>query len=348
MSPHGTMRPRWPVNSATNATTSGTSVMPTRATSRTDVADVIGASTGGAGRECAAAPCRPSGERTPGDRRSLGTAGPRDQRSPGPDGVASGRWQGHAAAHAVGIASRPPCSSHCSPPRCRSRPRPPVRRGRRRGTERIAPIAHEVEHLRHLRFLHPIPARFLSDRAFRKEVTSDDHPKAKDRRRDLVSEAELRALGLVDGSFDLRKTVDDVQGSDVLAFYDSDRKRIVVRGTHLDAEHRVTLAHELTHGLQDQHYDLTKLQDAVHTGGADDALTALIEGDATRIEDEYYGHARSRRISARSTAAEGATRRDVADRAARRTPTPAASSGELVRRARSSTRRTPSDPAWCT
>ena len=158
---------------------------------------------------------------------------------------------------------------------------------------RIAPIAREVEHLRHLRFLHPIPARFLSDRAFRKEVTSDDHvgaaAKARAHRRDAVSEAELRSLGLVDGTFDLRATVDDVQGSDVLAFYDSDRKRIVVRGKHLDAEHRVTLAHELTHGLQDQHYDLTKLQDAADTGGADDALTALIEGDATRIEDAYYG-----------------------------------------------------------
>src|SRR6185436_18525098 len=136
---------------------------------------------------------------------------------------------------------------------------------------RIEPIAHEVEQLRHLRFRHPVPARFLSDRAFRKEVTSDEHLTAEDRRRDRVSEAELRSLGLVEGPFDLRTTVDDVQGSDVLAFYDSDRKRIVVRGKHLDAEHRVTLAHELTHGLQDQHYDLTKLQDAADTGGADDA-----------------------------------------------------------------------------
>ena len=197
---------------------------------------------------------------------------------------------------------------------------------RRRGTERIAPIAHEVEQLRHLRFLHPIPAQFLSDRAFRKEVTSDDHPKAQDRRRDLVNEAELRSLGLVEGSFDLRKTVDDVQGSDVLAFYDSDRKRIVVRGTHLDAEHRVTLAHELTHGLQDQHYDLTKLQDAVHSSGADDALTALIEGDATRIEDEYYGQldAADQRAVDRAEGAPGPRRRPPADR---RTPTRPQSSG---------------------
>jgi hypothetical protein len=154
---------------------------------------------------------------------------------------------------------------------------------------RIAPIAREVEKLRHLRFLHPIPARFLSDKAFRKEVTSDDTPKGEDRAQERASEAELRALGLVPGSFDLHKTVNDVQGADVLAFYDSEHKRIVVRGTHLDADHRVTLAHELTHGLQDQHYDLTRLQDATRDSGADDALTALIEGDATRIEDDYYG-----------------------------------------------------------
>lgn len=179
--------------------------------------------------------------------------------------------------------------------------------------DRIAPIAHEVEQLRHLRFLHPIPAQFLSDRAFRKEVTSDGHPKAADRRRDLVNEAELRSLGLVEGTFDLRKTVDDVQGSDVLAFYDSDRKRIVVRGTHLDAEHRVTLAHELTHGLQDQHYDLTKLQDSVHGSGADDALTALIEGDATRIEDEYYSKldAKDQRAVDRAEGAADATSPDA-------------------------------------
>ena len=33
-----------------------------------------------------------------------------------------------------------------------------------------------------------------------------------------------------------------------------------MRGTTLDVEHRVTIAHELTHVLQDQHFDLPKLQ----------------------------------------------------------------------------------------
>src|SRR4051812_35685598 len=59
---------------------------------------------------------------------------------------------------------------------------------------RIAPIAREVERLRHLRFLHPIPARFLSDAAFRKVVAKEGRPKAKDKRRDRIDEAELRSL----------------------------------------------------------------------------------------------------------------------------------------------------------
>ena len=154
---------------------------------------------------------------------------------------------------------------------------------------RIAPIAHEVERLRHLQFLHPIPARFLSDRAFHRLVTSEGHrPSKRAQRRNHTAEAELRALGLVNGAFDLGATVDDVNGADVLAFYDPDKKRIVVRGKAFDAEHRVTVAHELTHGLQDQHYDLNRLQERAKSSNADDALTALVEGDATRIEGDYY------------------------------------------------------------
>ena len=47
------------------------------------------------------------------------------------------------------------------------------------------------------------------------------------------------------------------------------------------------LAHELTHVLQDQHFDLNKLRtDAA--AGADLAVLSLIEGDAVSIENEYY------------------------------------------------------------
>ena len=61
-----------------------------------------------------------------------------------------------------------------------------------------------------------------------------------------------------------------------------------MRGTDLtDVDVRITLVHELTHALQDQRFDLTRLDDAIETSGEDFALTALVEGDATSIEDDY-------------------------------------------------------------
>ncbi len=154
---------------------------------------------------------------------------------------------------------------------------------------RLLPIAKQVEKFRHLRFKHAVPATFLSVAKFRKRVTSSDSKVSRKDRRELqAGEAELRALGLVDGSFDLLKTTDEVSRSSVLAYYDPDHKDIVVRGKKIDAETRVTLAHELTHALQDQHYNLNRLRDRAKTSGADDAVVALVEGDATRIEAKYY------------------------------------------------------------
>ena len=154
---------------------------------------------------------------------------------------------------------------------------------------RIVPIARKVEKLRRLRFKHPVRTEFLTVAKFRTRVTADeDTITRKDRREIRTGEAELRALGLVDGSFDLFATVNEVSGSGVLAYYDPEKSRIVVRGQRLDAEARVTLAHELTHALQDQHYNMEKLRSRTKTAGADDAVVALIEGDATRIESEYY------------------------------------------------------------
>ncbi len=154
---------------------------------------------------------------------------------------------------------------------------------------RLLPIAKQVEKFRHLRFKHSVPATFLSAAKFAKRVTSDEAKVSRKDRRDLrAGEAALRTLGLVDGSFDLLKTMDAVVGSSVLAYYDNERKGIVVRGKKIDAETKVILAHELTHALQDQHYKINRLRDRAKTPGAEDAIVALVEGDAARIEAKYY------------------------------------------------------------
>ena len=146
-----------------------------------------------------------------------------------------------------------------------------------------------VERHRKLEFEHPVPVRFLDDAAFVKAFRRDDPKITKqDRAAAERSAGQLRALGLVEGPVDLIGSQQDLDDSDTVGFYDQERKALFVRGTDLtDVDVRITLVHELTHALQDQRFDLTKLDDTVETSGEDFALLALVEGDATAVEDDY-------------------------------------------------------------
>ncbi|MGZ4691241.1 MAG: DUF2510 domain-containing protein [Acidimicrobiia bacterium] len=155
----------------------------------------------------------------------------------------------------------------------------------------VAPIADRVAHLRGLSFDHPVPVRYLTDEQFRKKVAVKDSslsPAAKRRIQNLAG--TLRAFGLLDANTDLVKSFSAAQESGVLAYYDPDNEEIVIRGVGpLDIERKATLAHELTHVLQDQHFDLQSLRSnaARSDTASSGALTALIEGDAERIKAAY-------------------------------------------------------------
>jgi hypothetical protein len=154
---------------------------------------------------------------------------------------------------------------------------------------RIAGIAKEVEKLRKLDFEHPVPVSFLTDKAFDKKVTVDQDKlskKAKDAY--AKSTARLAALALVPHGSDLVEKQNALQSSSVLAFYTPKDKKVYVRGKAVDTPNaKVTVAHELTHALQDQHFDLTKLEDQAAKNHSSDALRSLVEGDAVRVQKLY-------------------------------------------------------------
>jgi hypothetical protein len=156
---------------------------------------------------------------------------------------------------------------------------------------RVAPIAARVAKLRGLSFDHPVPVRYLSDAAFRKRVSTRESKLTKSDRRKIANlESTLRAFGLIDAGTDIVKSIDAVSGAGVLAYYDPEAKEVVVRGKGpLDVNRKATLAHELTHVLQDQHFDVLDLRRAASDSdtSSSSALTALIEGDAERIKDAY-------------------------------------------------------------
>jgi hypothetical protein len=151
---------------------------------------------------------------------------------------------------------------------------------------RIAPVAHKVERLRGLKFERPVPIRVLGNQAFEKRYGGTQEPTKSDRKELDRTNAAFLAIGLLDAPMD-PDVLTDAYGSQVLGFYDDHAQEIVVRGDGLDsAPTRATLAHELTHALQDQHFDLQKLR--ARARGTESAVpNALLEGDATRIGDRY-------------------------------------------------------------
>jgi hypothetical protein len=149
---------------------------------------------------------------------------------------------------------------------------------------RVRDLVGFVERERDLRFEHPVKVEFLSDAAFRRAVTAHDALTAEDRAELESFEAVLRAVGLIEGDVDLEQVAEQLVGEGVVGFYDPEDKRLVVRGTRLDDERRVTLVHELTHALQDQHFGVER---DTKTSGEDAAFQSLVEADAVDVENAW-------------------------------------------------------------
>lgn len=152
--------------------------------------------------------------------------------------------------------------------------------------DKTAPIAEWVAAERELDFKHPVQVNFLSEEEYTARATEggdDGTEEAEQYYADQV--AQLRALGFISGDVDLAAASDTLSDSGTLAYYDQALEQVFVRGTELTPDVRVTLAHELTHVLQDQHFDLERLGD--FGDGRDQVLRAIAEGDAGLVEEAY-------------------------------------------------------------
>jgi hypothetical protein len=167
--------------------------------------------------------------------------------------------------------------------------------------QRIDELVRFVEAERRLDFEHPVPVRFLSEAEFRKEVRDWDGEITPDDRELAALEAsDLLALGLATELVDVLGLEGASNEDGIVGFYDDETREMVVRGTDLDdVDVRLTIVHELTHALQDQHFSLHELDE--RAGGP--GLDALVEGDAELVtvayldslpeadQDEYYENA---------------------------------------------------------
>ena len=97
-----------------------------------------------------------------------------------------------------------------------------------------------------------------------------------------VQEATLQAFGLVPPDFNLEKFLVSFYTEQAAGFYDPLRKTMFIADWVEPDMQRTVLAHELTHALQDQSYDLEKfLKAAREDDDASAAREAVVEGHAT-------------------------------------------------------------------
>ncbi len=177
--------------------------------------------------------------------------------------------------------------------------------GGRINTRQSAKIEAGIQDLRQLRFKHPVPLSVKTpdqaEKMLEAEMMRDNTDE--DLRRDAVVGA---LVGLYPPNMDLKAEVLKLMKSQVAGFYDQREKQmVVVEGTfnlgfwnsatqfmiQRDIAGETVLAHELTHALQDQNFDLESKMDKVKDD--DDralALKSVAEGDATLAGFAYsYG-----------------------------------------------------------
>lgn len=103
-----------------------------------------------------------------------------------------------------------------------------------------------------------------------------------------ADELALKMFGLVPQNFNLRKSTIDLLTEQAAAFYDYDAKKLFLLDGDSFTSETTTLAHELSHALADQHFNLDKYMDETPTNDDENlAHTAVVEGQASWLMLAY-------------------------------------------------------------
>ncbi len=134
---------------------------------------------------------------------------------------------------------------------------------------------------------HPIARSLKSRDEIRAFIVAELHEDAPpDKMR--ADQIALEKFGLIPKGFPLEKFTVDLLTEQVAALYDPKKKEFYIADWIPVELQRTVMAHELTHALEDQYFDLDKWLKEVRSN--DDALlarTAVAEGSATAVMLQY-------------------------------------------------------------
>lgn len=138
-----------------------------------------------------------------------------------------------------------------------------------------------VEKERGLSFRRPVRVQILEDEAFERRIRRLTRMSLVEARR---RQRLMQALGVIGPDVDFKLVQEMSSASSILGVYDPATSSLIVRGGDPTPLTRSVLVHELTHAVQDQHFDLERQQ---RIRPSSQGIQAVIEGDATRIQVAY-------------------------------------------------------------
>ena len=150
-------------------------------------------------------------------------------------------------------------------------------------SSKLEKIEEHVAKVRELPLQKPIEFRSCTEDAIRAEMEqsmAEDTPLE-----EIIADQKLLvALGLIPPKEHLSETLSNVLTEQIVGTYDTEAKDITIVagkgfGSTMD---ELTMAHEITHGLQDQNFHLDKppMENDAYNGDNDLAVESLVEGDA--------------------------------------------------------------------
>jgi hypothetical protein len=184
--------------------------------------------------------------------------------------------------------------------------------------EATAEVLQETSELRKLSILRPVRSGAQS-RAEIEQMLVRNLNESASAEEMHDSELVLKKLGLAPANFELRPFIIKLLAEQVAGYYESKTQEFYLADwIDIDGQKPV-IAHELTHALQDQHFNLRRFEKwPKHDSDAELAAHSLIEGDASFLMMQYIVRNPARQLAfMKSMGATGADATEQIEKAPR-------------------------------
>lgn len=170
---------------------------------------------------------------------------------------------------------------------------PPARSARTIAELRPERVLRRVEALRGLTLETPPKFVVLTPAQARRQVEAVEEREAggaQSAREERINVALVTLLGLLPKDVDLDDLAGRITSQGTLGYYDGEKHEmtIISKGPRLPVGVETTVAHELTHAIDDEHFGVfDRVLRARDEGDAELALRSVVEGNASEVEERY-------------------------------------------------------------